>query len=147
MNKVLALGLGTSAAAVAMMIAAGGTAHSAPASESDSPYNVVGQTYGRAVQILAGSGIKATFGGAVGSDLQQSLCVVDKQKFNTSGRMILMLNCTQEAFDEAGLSNSTGSGPGGRTVGANGVTTVTPTPMPPPGAGVPTSPAPVPPPA
>ena len=146
MNKVLALGLGTSAAALATVVVAG-TAHSAPAVESESPYNVVGQTYGRAVQILAGAGIKATFGGAVGSDMQQSLCVVDKQKFNTTGRMLLMLNCTQEAFDEAGLSNSTGSGPGGRTVGANGVTTVTPTPMPPPGAGVPTSPAPVPPPA
>ena len=146
MKKVLALGLGTSAAAVATMFVAG-TAHSAPASEGESPYNVVGQTYGRAVQILAGNGIKATFGGAVGSDLQQSMCVVDKQKFNKSGRMLLMLNCTQEAFDEAGLSNSTGSGPGGRTVGANGVTTVTPTPMPPPGTGVPTSPAPVPPPA
>lgn len=143
-KKLIVLGLGTSAAALATLITAG-TASSDPAAES--PYNVVGEPYGRAVQILSGAGIKATFGGAVGSDMQQSLCVVAKQKYMSNGRMQLMLNCTQEAFDEAGLSNSTGSGPGGRTIGANGITTVTPTPMPPPGAGVPTSPAPVPPPA
>lgn len=143
MKKLIALGLGVGAAAAATLLATG-TASSAPGAES--PYNVVGEPYGRAVQILAGAGIKATFGGAVGSDMQQSLCVVEKQKFSNNGRMQLMLNCTQEAFDEAGLSNSTGSGPGGRTIGANGITTVTPTPVPPPGAGVPTSPAPVPPP-
>ncbi len=142
-KKLIALGLGSSAVALATLITTG-TASSEPAAEN--PYSVIGEPYGRAVQILAGAGIKASFGGAVGGDLQQSLCVVEKQKMSSNGRMQLMLNCTQAAFDEAGLSNSTGSGPGGRTIGANGITTVTPTPMPPPGAGVPTSPAPVPPP-
>ncbi|WP_194166804.1 hypothetical protein [Mycolicibacterium sp. P9-22] len=142
-KKLIASGLGISAAALAALITAG-TASSDPAAES--PYNVVGEPYGRAVQILAGAGMKATFGGAVGSDMQQSLCVVEKQKFTSNGRVQLMLNCTQAAFDEAGLNRSSGSGPGGRTIGANGITTVTPTPVPPPGAGVPTSPAPVPPP-
>lgn len=142
-KKLIALGLGTSAAALATLVTAG-TASSEPAAEN--PYNVVGEPYGKAVAILKSAGIKATFGGAVGSDLQQSLCVVSKQKF-AGGKMLLNLNCTQEAFDEAGLSRTSGSGPGGSTVGANGITTVTPTPMPPPGAGVPTSPAPVPPPA
>jgi hypothetical protein len=143
-KKLIVLGLGTSAAALATLITAG-TASSDPAAQQ-SPYNVVGEPYGKAVQILKSAGIKATFGGAVGSDMQQNLCVVSKQKF-AGGKMLLNLNCTQEAFDEAGLSNSTGSGPGGSTIGANGVTTVTPTPMPPPGAGVPTPVAPVPPPA
>jgi hypothetical protein len=142
-KKLIALGLGSSAVALATLITAG-TASSDPGAES--PYYVVGEPYGRAVQILAGAGIKASFGGAVGSDMQQSLCVVDNQKMTGNGRMQLMLNCTQAAFDEAGLNRSSGSGPGGRTIGANGITTVTPTPVPGPGAGVPTSPAPVPPP-
>src|SRR6478735_3937442 len=89
-KKLIALGLGTSAAALAALITAG-TASSDPAAES--PYNVVGEPYGRAVQILAGAGMKATFGGAVGSDMQQSLCVVEKQKFTSNGRVQLMLNC------------------------------------------------------
>jgi hypothetical protein len=143
-KKLIALGLGSSAVALATLITAG-TASSQPAAEN--PYNVIGEPYGRAVQILASAGVKGVFGGAVGSDMQQSLCVVTSQKMGGKGRMQLMLNCTQAAFDEAGLSRSTGNGPGGMTVGANGITTVTPTPVPPPGAGVPTSPAPVPPPA
>ncbi len=90
--------------------------------------------------------MKATFGGAVGSDMQQSLCVVEKQKFTNNGRVQLMLNCTQAAFDEAGLNRSSGSGPGRRTIGANAHHHGDAHPGAPPGAGVPTSPAPVPPP-
>lgn len=144
MKKLIALGLGTCAVASAAMITAG-TASSDPQAGA-SPYYVIGEPYGKAVQILKGMGVKATFGGAVGSDIQQSLCVVSKQKMSSSGTMILNLNCTEEAVAEAGISNSTGSGPGGVTIGANGVTTVTPTPMPMNPTGVPTSPAPVPPP-
>ncbi|MGN7780338.1 hypothetical protein ACTJJE_12560 [Mycolicibacterium sp. 22603] len=145
MKKLIGLGLGACAIASAAIVTAG-TASSDPQA-SQAAYNVVGEPYGKAVAILKSMGIPSMFGGAVGSDIQQSMCIVEKQKYIPSGKMQLMLNCTQAAFDAAGASRSTGSGPGGRTVGANGVTTVTPTPMPPAQAGVPTSPAPVPPPA
>ena len=146
MKKLIGLGLGTCAVASAALLTAG-PAGSDPAAQASAPHNVVGEQYGKAVAILKSMGIPATFGGAVGSDLQQSMCIVDQQKVISSGKMLLMLNCTQAAFDEAGASRSTGAGPGGRTVGANGVTTVTPVPVGPPQAGVPTSPRPVPPPA
>lgn len=144
MKKLIGLGLGACAIAAGTIVTAG-TATSEP--QAAAPHNVVGEPYAQAVAILKSMGIPSMFGGAVGSDIQQSLCIVEKQKYIPSGKMQLMLNCTQAAFDAAGASRSTGSGPGGRTVGANGVTTVTPTPVPPPGAGVPTSPQPVPPPA
>jgi hypothetical protein len=100
-------------------------------------YNVVGEPYSKALQILKSQGVKAYFGGSHGSVLSQANCLVDQQKVTSGGRMYLVLDCTQEAADtlaEMGPS-------GGPTVGNNGVTTVTPTPVVPiegaPGAGTP----------
>ncbi|MBB2992893.1 hypothetical protein FHR72_004398 [Mycolicibacterium iranicum] len=134
MNKLVVLSGGLVAAGTAALIGAG-VAISQPAAQP-SPYNVVGEQYGRALAILKSQGVKAYFGGATGSALPQSACLVGQQKVTSAGRMLLMLDCTQAAADQIAAMGPTG----GPTVGANGVTTVTPTPMVPiagaPGAGV-----------
>ena len=134
MRKLVALSGGLVAAGTAALIGAG-VAMSQPAQES--PYNVTGEQYGRALAILKSQGVKAYFGGSTGSVLPQSACLVDQQKVTSGGRMLLTLDCTQAAAD---LIKSMGPS-GGPTVGANGVTTVTPTPLVPiagaPGAGTP----------
>ncbi|MCW2559959.1 MAG: hypothetical protein JWP55_3923, partial [Mycobacterium sp.] len=53
---------------------------------------------------------KPSVGGSVGSDLPQAACIVDSQKITNQGRMILNLNCTQKAADDA-----TASQPAART--------------------------------
>jgi hypothetical protein len=69
--------------------------------------------------------------------LPQSECLVNKQKMTSSGRIVLMLDCTQAAADQIEEMGPSG----GPKVGNNGVTTVTPTPVVPiqgaPGAGTP----------
>ena len=123
MNKLVVLSGGMIAAGTAAVIGAG-VAISQPATQT-SPYNVVGEQYGRALAILKSQGVKAYFGGSTGSVLPQSACLVGQQKVTSGGRMLLMLDCTQEAADQIKAMGPTG----GPTVGANGVTTVTPTPM------------------
>ncbi len=136
MKTLTVLGAGVFAAGSVALISAG-VATSQP-SPNMSSLNVVGEPYGKALQILKSQNIKAFFGGAHGSDLPQSQCIVNQQKVTSGGRMYLTLDCTQEAAEAAG--EFTGSG-GGPTVGSNGVTTVTPTPVVPipgaPGAGTP----------
>jgi hypothetical protein len=102
--------------------------------------NVVGEPYQKALQILKAQGYKGYFGGSFGSVLSQANCLVDSQKMTSEGRILLMLDCSQNAADmleEMGPS-------GGPRVGGNGVTTVTPTPVVPiqgaPGAGAPALP-------
>jgi hypothetical protein len=99
-------------------------------------YNVIGEPYGKAVQILKSQGIKGTFGGSFGSVLNQSNCLVYQMK-PVSSSMKLMLDCSQDAAEQ--LEDMGPSG--GPSVGSNGVTTVTPTPVVPiagaPGAGTP----------
>jgi len=133
-NKLVVLSGGLVAAGTAAVIGAG-IAVSQPAAASN-PGNVVGEQYGRALAILKSQGMKAYFGGATGSALPQSSCLVATQKVTSAGRMLLMLDCTQAAADQIAAMGPTG----GPTVGANGVTTVTPTPMVPiagaPGAGM-----------
>ena len=107
---------------------------------SNSTYNVVGEPYGRAVAILRAQGVRASFGGAVGSDVPQSRCIVSSQELRgTTRRMQLMLDCTEESQPEAPaaprvastpVSGAPGAGAGGRpTPGAPGVVTVIPTPV------------------
>jgi hypothetical protein len=131
-NKLVLLGAGALAAGSAALISAG-VATSQPGGSS---LNVIGEPYIKAVQILKSQGVKAVFGGSFGSVLPQAQCMVDSQKVAT-GKMILMLDCTQKAADQL---KEQGSG-GGPTVGSNGVTTVTPTPVVPiqgaPGAAAP----------
>ncbi|BBX37421.1 hypothetical protein MMAG44476_25034 [Mycolicibacterium mageritense DSM 44476 = CIP 104973] len=133
MKKLVVLAGGLIAAGSAAVLGAG-VATSQP---DVSSFNVVGEPYVKAVAILKSQGVKATFGGSRGSVLPQAQCLVDSQKVNSSGKMILMLDCTQEAADRLAEQGPSG----GPTVGSNGVTTVTPTPVVPvpgaPGAGTP----------
>lgn len=136
MKKLVVLSGGLVAVGSAALIGSG-IAMSQPASN----LNVVGEPYNKALQILKSQGYKGYFGGSFGSVLPQAQCLVDQQKVTSSGRILLMLDCSQAAADliaEQGPS-------GGPTVGGNGVTTVTPTPVVPiqgaPGAGTPPPPA------
>lgn len=107
MKKLVVLGAGTFAVVGAALLSPG-VAYSDPGSSSG--LNVVGEPYGRAVSILKSQGVKPSFGGSVGSDLPQAACIVDSQKITNQGRMILNLNCTQKAADDA-----TASQPAART--------------------------------
>jgi hypothetical protein len=132
-KKLILFGSGLLAAASAAVIGAG-----AAASQPDpNSINVVGEPYGKALQILKSQNVKAYFGGSHGSVLPQAQCLVDQQKVTSGGRMYLQLDCSQEAAD---LLAEMGPA-GGPSVGSNGVTTVTPTPVVPiqgaPGAGAP----------
>jgi hypothetical protein len=122
-KNLVVLGAGLFAAGSAAVIGAG-VATSQPQPDM-SAYNVVGEPYNRALQILKSQGVKGYFGGSFGSVLPQAQCLVDQQKVTSGGRMLLMLDCSQEAADQIADS----AVPGGPTVGSNGVTTVTPTPV------------------
>jgi hypothetical protein len=136
-KKLVVLSGGLVAVGSAALIGAG-IAMSQPVSN----YNVVGEPYQKALQILKSQGVKAYFGGSFGSVLPQAQCLVDQQKVTSAGRMLLMLDCSQAAADTLAEQGSSG-GPGTSTVGGNGITTVTPTPVVPiqgaPGAGTPPS--------
>jgi hypothetical protein len=106
-KKLVVLGAGTFAVIGATLLSPA-VAYSDPGSAS--ALNVVGEPYGRAVSILKSQGVKPSFGGSVGSDLPQAACIVDSQKITNQGRMILNLNCTQKAADDA-----TASQPAART--------------------------------
>ncbi len=102
MKKIL--GLGAAALFVPAAIASAalfnpGVAVSDPGSMNS--MNVVGEPYFKAVSILKSQGVRATFGGSFGSDLPQSQCIVSQQKVNSSKKMILMLDCTKKAADNA----------------------------------------------
>lgn len=135
MKKLVVLSGGLVAAGSAAVIGAG-VALSQPAPDMSS-YNVVGEPFQKAIQILKSQGVKAYFGGSFGSVLPQAQCLVDEQKVTKQGRMLLMLDCSQKAADELAAMGPAG----GPTVGSNGITTVTPTPVVPiqgaPGAGTP----------
>jgi hypothetical protein len=134
-KKLVVLSGGLVVAGSAALIGAG-VALSQPQPDNSS-LNVVGEPYQKALQVLKVQGVKAYFGGSFGSVLPQAQCLVDQQKVTAGGRMLLMLDCSQKAADELAAMGPSG----GPTVGANGVTTVTPTPVVPiagaPGAGTP----------
>lgn len=124
MKKIVVLSGGLVVAGSAAVIGAG-VALSQPIGDQSS-YNVVGEPYAQALQTLKSQGVKAYFGGSFGSVLPESQCLVDQEK-EIGKRMLLMLDCTQKAADEAAAAGP--SGGGGPTVGSNGITTVTPTPV------------------
>lgn len=148
MNKLKMLTAGAVAAGAVAMGATAVFGSSVAASDpgGSSSMNVVGESYARAVSILKSQGVHATFGGSVGSDVPQAQCIVDQEKMGSHGRVILMLNCTTKAVENA-QSAAPASGPaaGGAPgapqaphVGSNGVTTVQATPVgPQPGMSVP----------
>ena len=123
MKKLVVLGAIAVAASTIGLLSAG-LASSDPANQM----NVIGEPYFKAVKILQGMGLSTGFGGSVGSDLPQQQCMVTSQKLAGNGRMLLNLDCTEEAAQQMAEQGSAGT-PGGRTVGSNGVTTVTPTPV------------------
>lgn len=138
MKKNILAAVGTIAAGSAVAVFGMGSSTADPA--SGSPMNVLGEPYAKAVAILHAQGIATTFGGSVGSDVPQSQCIVQTQKYLTSGRMQLMLNCTaemqpsQQAPAPSVANSPSGSGtpapsgdPGRPTPGASGVVTVVPT--------------------
>lgn len=137
MNKLVVLSGGLVAVGSTALVGAG-IAMSQPTANN---FNVVGEPYNKALQILKQQGVKAYFGGSFGSVLPQAQCLVDQQKITSGGRMLLMLDCSQKAAD---LIAEMGPA-GGPTVGGNGITTVTPTPVVPiqgaPGAGTAPPPA------
>ena len=136
MKKLVVLSGGLVAAGSIALIGAG-VALSQPGQPDGSSLNVVGEPYNKALQILKSQGVKAYFGGSFGSVLPQAQCLVDQQKVTAGGRMLLSLDCSQNAADILAAMGPSG----GPTVGSNGVTTVTPTPVVPiqgaPGAGTP----------
>jgi hypothetical protein len=121
-KKIVVLSGGLVVAGSAALIGAG-VALSAPGDQSS--LNVVGEPYAKALQVLKSQGVKAYFGGSFGSVLPQSQCLVDQQKVTAGSRMLLMLDCSQKAADQAADAGPSG----GPTVGSNGITTVTPTPV------------------
>ncbi len=123
MKKIVVLSGGLVTAGAAALIGAG-VAISQPQPDASS-LNVVGSPYQRALQVLKSQGVKAYFGGSFGSVLPQAQCLVDQQKVTAGGRMLLMLDCSQNAADMLQAMGPSG----GPTVGSNGVTTVTPTPV------------------
>lgn len=145
MKKLKMLTAGAVAAGAVAMGATAMFGSSVAASDpgGSNSMNVVGESYARAVSILKSQGVKATFGGSVGSDVPQAQCIVDQEKMGSHGRVILMLNCTTKAVEnaQAGAPAAGGGAPGapqGPHVGSNGVTTVQATPVgPQPGMSVP----------
>jgi len=133
-RKLVLVLAGTAVAGTAVALSIG--ASSADPSSS-STYNVVGEPYAKAVAILRAQGVKATFGGSVGSDVPQSQCLVSSQKVTNSAKMQLMLDCTAAAQPEQPAATSAATAPGTQgtdagnrpTAGAPGVVTVIPTPV------------------
>jgi hypothetical protein len=100
-KKLVVLGAGAIAMASAALLHPA-VALSDPAGASS--VNVVGEPYAKALSILKSQGARGVFGGSFGSDVPQSACIVDKQKVATGGKMILMLNCTTKAVQDATAS-------------------------------------------
>jgi hypothetical protein len=122
-KKLVVLGAGAIAVASAALLHPA-VALSDPTSAS---VNVVGEPYAKALSILKSQNVRTTFGGSFGSDVPQSACIVDKQKVATGGKMILMLNCTTKAVQDAtastpqqGAAPAAGGAPGAPTPGTPG---------------------------
>ena len=126
MRKLL-LAIGGAVGATSALATLGiGAGHADPGSDY-STYNVVGEPYAKAVAILRAQGVKATFGGSVGSDVKQAQCIVASEKvMSASGHIQLSLDCTAEAQPEPVSSAGTSSGSG--TSGASASQTARPTP-------------------
>ncbi len=143
MEKLVVLGATAVAAGTIGLISAG-TAAADPVNPNQ--MNVIGEPYYKAVKILHGMGLSTGFGGAVGSALPQAQCMVTSQKMGGNNRMLLNLDCTEEAAQEMAESGALGTGGAPGAVGGN---TLRPEQVPiAPGSnvGVPTSPVPPPPP-
>lgn len=130
----------TGAAAAGLAAVAAGIGSSGAEPASNSTYNVVGEPYARAVAILRAQGVPTIFGGSVGSAVSQSQCLVKSQKFLSTGKVQLNLDCTAAALPDAppvtSVANTPSDGTQGDgsqtagnrpTPGAPGIVTVIPT--------------------
>lgn len=126
-RKLMLVAGGAAAAALALGLGSG-SALASPG-DTNTTLNVVGEPYARAVAILRAQGVRASFGGAVGSDVPQAQCIVSSQKVLTASRKIqLNLDCTAEAQPQA-PSGATAPGTSGQsTSGAPAADTARPTP-------------------
>jgi hypothetical protein len=111
-KKLVVLGAGAIAVASAALL------HPAVAVADPNSLNVVGEPYAKAIAILKSQNVKSTFGGSFGSDVPQSACIVDKQKVVSGSKMILMLNCTTKAVQDATASTPAAGGATGAAPGA-----------------------------
>lgn len=136
MKKLILATAGVIAAGSAAAALGMGSSSADPNSSAGGTLNVLGEPYYKAVAILHAQGVSTTFGGSVGSEVQQAKCLVQSQKYLASGKMQLMLNCTKAAQPDdepsatsvGGAPAQSGGGGGSRpTPGAPGVVTVTPT--------------------
>ncbi|MDT7757648.1 MAG: hypothetical protein QOH27_3546 [Mycobacterium sp.] len=112
MKKLVLLGAGAIAVASAALL------HPAVAVADPNSLNVVGEPYAKALAILKSQGARGVFGGSFGSDVPQSACIVDKQKVVSGSKMILMLNCTTKAVQDATASTPAAGGATGAAPGA-----------------------------
>ena len=125
--KKLLLTVGCAAAAGAAALGVGlGTGHADPS--GNSTYNVVGEPYAKAVAILRSQGVKATFGGSVGSDVPQAQCIVASEKMlSASNHIQLNLDYTAKAQPQQPATAGSGAS-GAATSGAPASQTARPTP-------------------
>ncbi len=118
---------------MAVVALGAGSGHAAPG--DNSTLNVVGEPYAKAVAILRAQGVKATFGGSVGSDVPQAQCIVVTEKVLSASRHIqLNVDCTAAAQPQPAQPASTGTATtgtatsGAATSGAPATETARPTP-------------------
>ena len=138
MKKLVVLGA-TAVAAGTIGLISVGTAGAEPINQNQ--MNVIGEPYYKAVKILHGMGLQTGFGGAVGSALPQAQCMVTSQKMGGNNRMLLNLDCTEEAAKEMAESGALGTGSAPGAVGGN---TLRPEQVPiAPGAAAPAPPPPL----
>ncbi|HKV21036.1 MAG TPA: hypothetical protein VJR50_18525 [Mycobacterium sp.] len=116
MRKLVILGA-TAVAAGTVGLLSAGTAGADPVNPNQ--MNVIGEPYYKAVKILHGMGLQTGFGGAVGSALPQAQCMVSSQKMGGQSRMLLNLDCTEEAAQEMAESGALGTGSAPGAVGGN----------------------------
>ena len=115
--KKLTVAGATALAASTIGLLSAGLASSDPVNPNQ--LNVIGEPYYKAVKILHGMGLSTGFGGAVGSALPQAQCMVTSQKMGGNNRMLLNLDCTEEAAQEMAESGALGTGGAPGAVGGN----------------------------
>jgi hypothetical protein len=123
-KKLVVVGAGAVAATTIGLLSAG-LASSEPGASSQ--MNVIGEPYAKAVKILHGMGMSTGFGGSVGSALPQAQCMVSSQKMLSNGKMMLNLDCSEEAAQQL-AEQAAGSGSAGP--GASGDGTLRPPQIP-----------------
>jgi hypothetical protein len=108
-RKLVVLGAGALAAtSIGLLSAVPASADPA----NNNQLNVVGEPYYKAVKILKGMGLGTGFGGSVGSALPQAQCMVSSQKMTSNGRMLLNLDCSEEAAQELAETQGPSGSPG-----------------------------------